>query len=140
MTQNNQASIITRHVQPRDTDYIYSSWLNHNYYSNPYFTHMPQDLYFKEYSKEINKIIKNPLAEITIAVLEEDPNMIIGYAVTTGTDTLNWVYVKKDYRNKGVAKFLLASKHITKATTLTKTGIKILNTHKHIQFNPLGDI
>ncbi len=88
-----------------DKAFIYSSWRNSSYYGVPRGTKEDAAEFFREKTKEIDNIfLKCTL--VRIACLQNDPYTIIGYSVSTG-DHLNWIYVKADFRNKGIGRMLL---------------------------------
>jgi GNAT superfamily N-acetyltransferase len=45
------------------------------------------------------------VADIRVLCTKEDPNLIIGYAISHGPK-LVFMYVKKDYRGQGLSKLL----------------------------------
>lgn len=66
-------------------------------------------------------------AEIRVASSREDPDLIIGYLILSGNQ-LEWVFVKKGYRNLGIASLMgrgLEIHSVNKAN-LTKIGLRII--------------
>lgn len=114
------ASVIIRPFnKEEDQAMIYSTWRNSSYYSA---VKRPEGIarkVFKQKSIDINTILNN--ATIRIACLEDSPLTIIGYSISSG-DHLNWIYVKDDYRRKGIATLLLPKNIKTVTEELTQIG------------------
>lgn len=118
--------VIIRPFDPnRDQAFIYSSWRNAAYYGLPK-EKRPGDAteFFKRKSISIRDILAN--AKVRMACLAHDPNTVVGYAVSTGTH-LDFVYVKVEYRNQGIAKILVPNIVQTYTNNLTKIGQAIVN-------------
>lgn len=114
--------IIRPYREPHDDACIYSTWRNQAYYSALMKPEGNPTVFFKRVSRIIQNILKS--AQVRIACLYDDPHIIIGYAVYTG-DHLNWIYVKQEYRNKGIASMLWPKEIKTVTCYLTKIGAKI---------------
>jgi GNAT superfamily N-acetyltransferase len=121
--------IIRPYRDPHDNACIYSTWRNQAYYSSLERPLGSPQVFFKRVSMIIFNILKE--AKVRIACLQEDPNTIIGYSVSTG-DHLNWIYVKEPYRNKGIASLLWPTEIKTVTCYLTKIGAKIADKKKLI--------
>lgn len=96
-------NVVIRPFHISDQAFIYCTWID--------------GLYFKNKGRRVNKtsfyrsttrVIKDILdtAKIRIACLESDPDTIIGYCVMSDHH-LDWIYVKIDYRGKGIGNLLL---------------------------------
>lgn len=132
---SDEGKVIVRPVNLNDKNYFMSSWLHNQYHSSQYyFAYMPQDLFFKEYTKYIAQLLFNPDCKIDVAVLETDPDMILGF-VCYFPDTIHWCYVKNKYRGKGIAKLLLEGKTFHSYTGSTAAGHMIAN-KMSLTFNP----
>lgn len=127
--------IIIRAASPNDKSFIMASWLKGNYYNHPYFGLMPADIYFKEYASHISGIFSDENTRIDIACDSNQPNWIVGFIVFTGS-AVHWIYTKKDYRNKGIARLLSKDKAFTQSTSVTKPGQAIMKKMGLI-FNPM---
>lgn len=127
--------VILRSFHPDlDNACIYSTWRNSAFFGVPRRTSEAKALaektriaFFKKMTKEIRDILR--LATVRIACLEEDPGMIVGYSVSTGTH-LDWIYVKVEYRLKGIGRMLMPKDTTTVTAHITKIGEAILENHK----------
>lgn len=122
-----EIKVIVRPAIEKDKNFIMKSWLENQYYSSPaYFQLMPKDAYFAAFSCVIKCILFTPGVQINVATDEKDPLWNGGFCVFKD-DEVYWIYVKKDFRGKGIGR-LLAPKTITSAKaltnfrSLTKTG------------------
>jgi len=127
-------SVIVRPPCAEDTSFIFATWLRGLRYGNELFELINPDVYFEFYHKVIQSILTNKNTTVAIACLKEDKDVILGYAVYSGT-TLHWCHVKTAWRNIGIAKQLVPS-NINTVSHLTKVGIGILKNHPAVQFNP----
>lgn len=99
------ASVILRkYEEGRDAALVYSTWRNSLWYDKK-LEQARADAFYRFMNKKIKKILSNPKTEVKVACLSDDPDLIIGYSVMTGS-IIEWVYVKKDYRTKGVGRLL----------------------------------
>lgn len=128
-------NIAIRSPEAKDKNLIMATWLKGNYYGSPLFGLMPQALYFEEYAKFIYQILNTPGVEIRIACDQGNPHWVVGFAVFRGPD-LYWVYVKRDFRRRGIAALLLKDKGIKNVKSLTRIGRTIAE-QKRLIFNPL---
>ncbi len=110
-----------------DTAMVFSTWRNSCYYSAAIPPKKENDIYFKDLTRRIASILKR--ATVRIACLEDCPSVIVGYVVYTGPH-LNWIYVKGDYRNKGIGSMLYPKEILTVTPDLTKIGLEIVQKKK----------
>lgn len=99
--------VVLRHFQKdQDSPFIYATWRNSWYYGLKTKPKESPQLSFIKKTAEIKEVLE--IAKVIIACLEDSPEIIIGYAISTGNE-LNWIYVKKDYRKKGIGKLLMSN-------------------------------
>lgn len=99
--------IINRPYNPKqDIGFVHSTWITGLYYGNPWFKHIPRDIYFPNYRKVIHSILENPAVTVSLACLKEEQDVILAYCVFAGS-TVHWVYCKEAWRKIGLAKSLL---------------------------------
>src|ERR1035437_2894968 len=92
------------------------------------------DTYYAAYSKYIDAILKRDNARLRVAVLTDDPDTALGWAVDE-LGCLHYVYVKPEVRNLGIANALVLK--IESFSHLTHIGLSIWNDkHKNLVFNP----
>jgi len=136
----NKADLITvRDFAVGDEAFILSTWLKGLLYGgDQVYRRIPKDIYFSNQHKLIERILTSPQAEIRLAVLKEDPDVILGYSVYRVLESafvLDWVFVKKEWRGVGIAKSLMPP-IVTAVTHLTRIGAGILEKNPKVIFNP----
>ncbi len=118
-----EVRIILRDFNPdTDTPMIFATWRNSAFYGVPRRTNDAK-AFFKHKTKEIKEILKT--ATVRMACHEEDPMTIVGYSVVTGNH-LDWIYVKVDYRMKGIGSLLMPKNIETVTDYVTTIGDEIL--------------
>lgn len=117
-----------------DAAFIFSTWLKGLRFGNDWFGLIDSKVYFRVYHKVIENILSNPNTKVNVACLKEDPKVLLGYSVYTGS-TLSWLHVKKAWRNIGLAKDLVPN-NITSVSHITSIGRSILKKHPQVIFNP----
>jgi GNAT superfamily N-acetyltransferase len=127
-----QEVIVTRAMLAGDESFIYSTWLRGLYYGNSFYGAIEKQIFFKSYSPVVAKLLN--LATVRVACLETDPDVILGYAIISGS-TLHWCFVKQAWRRQGIAKQLLAGSEIAAVSHLTKPGDAIRKSKQWL-FNP----
>lgn len=128
------AQVVVRKSTPDDKDFIMDSWIRGQYHGSPYWSQMPKDLFYKHYAKRIEQILATPLTATYVAVLSDDPSIIIGFMVSTRS-TLHWAYTKLDYRGQGVQRLLAQGQGFTHTSSSTLPGASI-SKKKKLMFNP----
>lgn len=94
-----------RDMLEMDEAFIYSTWRNGYFYGHTDREKLPPaDQFFREQTAKIKDLLQT--AKIRVACLKGAPEVIIGYAVLTGDLNLEWVFVKHQFRGRGVAKFI----------------------------------
>lgn len=132
LSQTNVYSIRDKDLS--DEAFIIVSFLKALYYGKTWYSKIPKDIFMDNY-KHIAKILFDK-GTIKVACLKEDPSIIIGFAILSGNnEILHFVYVRKNWRNIGVAKSLIPST-IKAVTHLTPTGESLLPKLTNAVFNP----
>lgn len=123
--ETDSVDVVLRTGKEADHPFIYATWRNSLWYDNPRPASEAEN-FFKQTSRRIRKLVNNPENHIQVAVLKDDPNLILGYAITSMEDGINleWVYVKADYRKKGIGG-LVAGHFNTISQPETKIGCAI---------------
>jgi hypothetical protein len=116
-----------------DLEYIYSSWLNtlwkDGHHAMNFKRCVRKTVFFREYPKVIDEILKDPETKTAVACSLDDPKVVYGYAIAK-PPTLHYCLVKETMHHFGIAKSLIEFLGlITEASHLTK---KKLN----LEYNP----
>lgn len=98
---------------------IYATWLRSYEQNSPHAKNIPRDAFFAGHHRVLDKIMeRRPL--VLCAVLPDDPDVVLGYAVTEPEKALvHYVYVKPAFRRYGIARRLLEGSGITHKFTHT---------------------
>ncbi len=115
--------------QEQDQAMIYSTWRNSLFYSSSEQIYDSPQTFFRKQTHKIKPILKNAL--IKIACFEDTPSVIVGYCVTSANHVY-FIYVKTDFRKKGIATMLFPKTIETATKDLTKIG-KILAEKKNLR-------
>lgn len=111
-------TIQIRNAVKEDLPLIYSTWMLGLYHGCDWFNKIEKKAFFDNYKKVVEKRVTD--SDIKVAVLTEDPDVILGYVCYRG-NVLDWIFVKKAWRKMGIAK-MLTPKDIKICTHLTKVG------------------
>lgn len=130
--------VVHREYRETDKNFILATWLRGLYYGEPWYQQIPKEVFMTSYHAHLESLMSRPDTYIRIACLEDEPDVILGYAVfieTGDTVALSWVFVKSPFRKIGIAKGLLPI-NISAVTHLTRVGASLLNKLPGIVFNP----
>lgn len=125
---------LDRDKLPRE--YLCGTWLPGLYYGNDWFREIDQDVFFSKYLEVLCALLARPQLRVMAATLNLDPDSIVGFSVYEQRESgnvLHWVYVRKDWRKKGIASNLIPP-GVSAVTHLTKVGKAIKP--KQWKFNP----
>ncbi len=114
-------TVVIREYSPdMDNPCIYATWRNSSHFSStvPRGTNESK-IFFRAQTQKIKDILRK--ASVKIACGGDDPTFIVGYSVVTQKH-LNWIYVKVDYRNRGIGTMLMPKDIETVTDCLTKIG------------------
>lgn len=141
-----QEGVVTYKITQRPTcdlpsgdvrSYVYSKWLRSLKYQNDFFKLIAPEAYWEAYGHYITTLLAKPESMLRLAVLTEDPDVILGFAVFRGS-VLDYLYVHRHQRRLGVGAALMPH-GIETITHLTKTGLVIWgNKYGHLKFNPFA--
>lgn len=131
--------VITRPYIEADRNFVLATWIRGAKHGSDFFKRMDPKAYFRHYNVFLSNLVDSPDTSITIACLQEDPSVILGYAVTRNSgQSVDWVYVKNQWRKVGIAKSLL-SHSFSEVSHLTDVAEKILRKVPNVVFNPFID-
>ena len=118
---SDEVSVVIRSYFPiTDSAFIYSSWRNASYYGGK--ERADAKAFFKRKTGLIRDVVAK--ASVRIACVEGDPMTIVGYSVATGSH-LEFIFVKVEFRGKGIGKLLMPKDIRTVTPNLTKIGTMI---------------
>lgn len=118
------------------TGLVYARWLRSFRRGNDFLLKSDPAQYFKHYHAYIERLLNHEDSEVRLAVLSDDHDVVLGFAVTRWP-ILDYVHVQINHRRHGVAKKLVPPGIIT-ITHLTKlaTGIWDKKYKDQMRFNP----
>ncbi len=123
-----------------DLNFIVPTFVNGLYHGDSWYSQIPYTIFKNNYTIIIQVLVTKSV--VKIACLPEDTNVILGYSILSQDFlTVHWVYVKKKWRQRGIAKALLP-KHPVDVTHLTLQGKELLPKLNGAIFNPfkLGEV
>jgi hypothetical protein len=100
--------IRTRPADPSDINFILNSFLR-SLRSYPALKHVPNELYYYEQTRVVEKLLKESIT--LILCNPEIPDQIYGYIIANPNEETHFVYVKYTYRKFGFARKLLEAAH-----------------------------
>jgi GNAT superfamily N-acetyltransferase len=118
---------------------LYSRWLRSLRTGNQTFKKISSNAYFENYHKFISNLLNKPDSLVRLAVLSDDHDVVLGFAVSR-EDVLDYIHVHTDYRRIGIGTALVPE-GITTFSHITVTAIIIWQKnqkYKHLQFNPFA--
>lgn len=123
--------IIVRSASTGDESFILNAWLKSQRYTSRYWGSVEQNAYFEYMPSVIQARLKHGAY---VAVLQDTPLVILGFSCQTA-EALHYVYVKKEYRGKGIAKLLVGDNVPKIYTSQTVVGQAIAGI-RGMKFNP----
>lgn len=108
-----------RDFHSEDNNFIYATWL-HSIHANNNNPNLNRAKSMMNMHKRITEILAQPDTVIKVACLDDAADVILGYAIYQDKK-LWWVYIKKAWREMGIAKKLIPQ-DITSCAFLTKIG------------------
>jgi hypothetical protein len=124
------SKIILRTFNPKeDSGMVYKYWRDSLWFDEERDPSL-SDAFYVGSNRHIKSVLSHVDTKIHIACLEENPILIVGYSVMRGNH-IEWVYVKINYRKKGIAE-LLTRNFSTISPPPTKIGKDIATLHNLI--------
>lgn len=104
--------IAIRAATPEDLPYVFGTWLNH-YHSNSYFAkRIRNGVYFHYHHLIAERILGRTETAVSLAVLAEEPAVILGYLVhekTPQEQVVHFIFVKRPWQMLGIARQLITA-------------------------------
>lgn len=125
-----------RDAKEEDKNFILSTFMRGLYYGDSWFSLIPKQIFMVNYKPVAETLVNSSKTAVKIACLKEDNTVILGYSILSADyQTIHWVFVKKVWRNRGIARSLLP-KYPTAVTHLTKLGLDLMPKFEGVIFNP----
>ena len=123
-----------RDAQTEDKNFVIATFLRGLYYGNTWFKLIPKDIFMNEYKTIVEALVN--ISTIKIACLKEDTSVILGYSILSNDyQIVHWVYVKKSWRNNGIANTLVPERPAS-FSHLSDLGKILMSKYEHTIFNP----
>lgn len=106
----------TEHVSIRlssasDIPFIYSVWLRSYRYDSPHCENISNGLFFESHKNVLARILAHRETRVVVACHREDPDLLFGF-MAYGPGVIHFIYVKRPFRNMGIARMLVESQQI----------------------------
>lgn len=105
---------------------IVGNWLNTLRWTNDWFKLIDKRSYYETYQRAIKAILARPSCQASLAVLSDDEDVCVGWAVFEGK-TLHYCFVNRTGRRQRIATAVVP-KDFDKMSHLTVTGVVIWKT------------
>lgn len=89
-----------------DIPFIFATWLKSYRYASTFARKISNDIYYKRHHMVIDLILKREGSVVLVAHPKGEPNVILGYMVAEnqgGEDVIHYTYIKKSFRQMGIA-------------------------------------
>lgn len=90
---------------PHDHNYVIQSWVRAN--QGTAAAKSCHRVYYSEHHATVAALLRRPTVHLTVACLPDDPDALMGWAVTE-PDTIHYVLVRAEARRQGIARQLLS--------------------------------
>lgn len=91
----------------KDEAFVFSTWRNGLWYGHVNKAELPPAAdFFRLQTEKIKRILDAPGTHVRIACIKDAPEVILGYAVFVPDLHLEWIFVKFQFRAKGIGNFL----------------------------------
>lgn len=92
--------------RPTESDLIYSTWMK-SYRDAGAARGVSGPLYQRGQRARIARILDSRDTLVTVVTPSSEPELVLGYLVQELPNVLHYLYVKRPYRNNGIARILL---------------------------------
>src|ERR1017187_2430254 len=106
MQEASEIKITIRPAKLEDLNFIFASWLKSYRYASMFAKKISNEVYYEWHHKVIERFIERN-GTVSIAHPVGEPEVILGFIAHDGGDILQYIYVKKTFRQMGIAKALL---------------------------------
>jgi len=99
------AAIEVRAAYLEDLPFIYATLLRSYRHASNFARKISNEVFYKYHHMFLDACLKRPNSKVLVAHPQGEPDVILGYLLTEG-DVIHYTYVKKSFRQMGVAKAL----------------------------------
>ena len=104
--------IETRLAYLEDVPFIFATWLKSYRHASTFARKISNEIYYSRHHLVIDLILKRGGSKVYVAHPRGEPDVILGYMVTEvqpdDTAVMHYTYVKKSFRQMGIARSLWA--------------------------------
>jgi len=136
------SDIEIRDAYMEDLSFIYATMLRSYRHASTFARKISNEVFYKYHHMFLEAYFKRNGSRVFVAHPKGSPDVILGYLLTEkredGTDVIHYTYVKKSFRQMGVAKALwglLEDKSYT-ITHYTVDTDWIMKKHSNLTYNP----
>ena len=100
--------IIIRDGTENDLPFFYNSFLHHYKHGSPHTKYIHDINYYNELHNIVTRCLDRKGNVLKFVALKSDPDIVLGYIwANVEIETIYYVYIKKAFREMGIAKILL---------------------------------
>ena len=104
------AEVEIRGAYLEDVNFIFATMLKSYRHASTFARKISNDVFYKYHRAFLDSCLKRPNSQVLIAHPKGEPDVILGYLLTekrdTGENVIHYTYVKKSFRQMGVARAL----------------------------------
>ena len=109
-----------------DKSFVMATMLRGIYHGCQPYALTPRQAFFEHHAPVLVAALANAFLHVRVAHDAADPELILGYIVTTArTNALVWCYVKSAFRKQGIATKLMGTQEFPCCTNITAIGNEI---------------
>lgn len=117
------AEIEVREAYLEDVNFIFATLLKSYRHASTFARKISNDVFYKYHHLFLDNCLKRLGSRVMVAHPKGEPNIILGYLLSEkredGTDIIHYTYVKRSFRQMGVAKALWATLNSEKKYIIT---------------------
>lgn len=126
-----------RQIPSNYRGFVYSKWLRSLRKGNDLHKLCKSASFYSSYGSYLDRLFRQSDTTIRLAVLTEDPDVVLGFSCTRGT-ILDYVFVVPECRRQNIGRHLVGSV-VGTITNLTREGLAIWGTKfPNVEFDPFA--
>jgi ribosomal protein S18 acetylase RimI-like enzyme len=125
-----------------DIPFLFATLLKSYRYASTFARKISNDVFYKYHHAFLEACLQRPGSKVMVAHPKGEPDVILGYVLTEkragGEDVIHFSYVKKSFRQMGVARALWATLE-NKKYTITHYTVDadwIMKKYSNLTYNP----